>query len=320
MISYLRPLVGLAAFSAAIAAAQPTAASIEKARSVPIADLHMHTYQFKGPQPEQFLEQMDKNGVVWGGAVGDYREDVAKLLGPRYIPAVGQREFFRAFSTQGPQALVDDKNPIFVRLFEEASRLFDQGKAKGFGELHTDNHTSGPANMRRHIRTDNPVMRRFFEIADRHRGFVQIHSQLDEHFVDDILRLTADYPNVLTILSHCLPVAQPADLERMFSQRANLVCEMSAQGYIHNRLSGLQRPARVFGEAGIRSDWRRFIEAYPDRIMVGTDACCGWFGSYSEMVQEIRTNFLPHLEPELMEKLAYKNAVRLLGLKQEALK
>ncbi|MFM1818174.1 MAG: hypothetical protein RL364_1034 [Pseudomonadota bacterium] len=288
--------------------------SIDLAKTVPIADVHMHTYKRNGPRAIEFLEQMDANGVRWGGAVGDYREDVAQLLGKRYIPAIGQAEFMRVFFSQGAAGLIDENNPVFVQFYQEAEKLLAEGKAKGFGELHTDNHNSGPKNIQRHIRTDNPVMRRFYEIANRHGAFVQIHSQLDSDFVADVLKLTADYPKVLTILSHCLPLSRPSDLERMFEQRANLVCELSAQGYIHNKLSGVNRPPRVHTEDGIREGWKRLIEKFPDRVMVGTDACCGWFGSYSDMVKEIRSNLLPSLSPSLMEKVAYKNAVRLFDL------
>lgn len=294
--------------------AQPSQQSLVLAKTVPIADVHMHTYKHNGPQAKEFLEQMDANGVVWGGAVGDYREDVAQLLGKRYISAVGQAEFMQVFFSQGEAGLIDENHPVFVRFYEEADRLLAAGKAKGFGELHTDNHNSGPKNIQRHIRTDNKVMRRFYEIASKHNGFVQIHSQLDDDFVEDVLRLTADFPRVLTVLSHCLPLSRPSDLENLFSQRSNLVCELSAQGYIHNKLAGIKRAPRVHTEDGIKDGWKRLIEKFPDRVMVGTDACCGWFGSYSDMVKEIRNNLLPSLEPEVMEKVAYKNAVRLFKL------
>ena len=151
---------------------------------------------------------MDQNGVAWGGGVGDYREDVAALLGKRYIAAVGQAEFTKVFFSAGEAGLIDPNNRLFLSFFEEAEQLMASGLAKGFGELHTDNHTSGPPRMRRHIRTDNPVMRKFYEIANKHGGFVQIHSQLDDDFVGDVLRLTADYPKVLTILSHCLQIGR----------------------------------------------------------------------------------------------------------------
>jgi hypothetical protein len=34
------------------------------------------------------------------------------------------------------------------------------------------------------------------------------------------------------------------------------------------------------------------------------------------MVQDLRNNLLPYLSPENMEKLAYKNAVRIFKLKE----
>jgi len=296
------------------ALSSPTADALSLAKTIPIADAHMHTYRRGGPPAEAFLEQMDKNGVKWGGGVGDYREDVARLLGKRHIPAVGQAEFARVFFSSGANELVNEQNPIFVRFFAEAERLFANGQAKGFGELHTDNHTSGPMRMRRQIRTDNPVMRRFYSIANNYGGFVQIHSQLEPNFVEDVLRLSADFPNTTTILSHCLPKAKPYDLEKIFEQRTNVMCELSAQGVIHNRLAGVQRPARAFPDDGLKDWWKKAIERFPDRFMVGSDACCGWFGSYTEMIQEIRTNLLPHLKPEIMEAIAYKNAVRVFSL------
>ena len=297
------------------ALAQPSPESIEMAKTIPIADMHMHTYRRDGPRASEVLEQMDKNGVRWGGAVGDFREDVANVLGTRYIPALGQAEFARVFFSKGEKALMDDTDPIFQQLFAEAERRFAYGTAKGFGELHTDNHTSGPMRMRRYIPTDNPVMRKFFTIANKYAGFVQIHTQIDGRFNDDILQLANDFPNVKVILAHCLPGGKPADLGRLFEARPNIFCELSAQGAIQSRLSGLSRPPRVFSYDGVRADWLDLFKQHPTRVMVGSDACCGWFGSYSEMIDEIRTNLLPYLAPELMEKLAYKNALDLLGIR-----
>jgi len=44
--------------------------------------------------------------------------------------------------------------------------------------------------------------------------------------------------------------------------------------------------------------------------MLGTDPCCGLETRYSEMIEDLRTMFLPYLEPEVAEKIAYKNALR----------
>lgn len=90
--------------------AQSTPQTIEIAKTIPIADVHMHTYFRGGPSSAAFLEQMDKNNVRWGGAVGDYRADVADKLKDRYIPAIGQMEFMEVFFSRGASALTDEKN------------------------------------------------------------------------------------------------------------------------------------------------------------------------------------------------------------------
>jgi len=237
-------------------------------------------------------------------------------LKERYIPAIGQMEFMEVFFSRGASGLLDDENWTFKRLFKNSEEQFANGSVKGFGELHTDNHSSGPLNIRRTIRTDSPAVRKMYAIANKYNGFVQLHSQQDENFTTDILKLAADFPNSITVLSHCLPASQPRDLANLFSQRKNIVCEMSATGSAHNKILGIKRPARAFDDNGLRPAWKNLIETYPDQIMVGTDACCGWFNSYSDMVKEIRENLLPYLSPELMEKIAYKNAVRIFKLKE----
>ena len=296
--------------------AQHSAESVELAKNIPIADVHMHTYSRGGPSSAALLEQMDKNNVRWGGAVGDYRADVADKLKERYIPAIGQIQFMEVFFSRGASALTDEENWTFRRLYKNAEEQFANGTVKGFGELHTDNHSSGPQNIRRTIRTDNPAIRRMYAIANKYHGFIQIHSQQNDSFTTDILKLSADFPNSITVLSHCLPASQPNNLADLFSQRKNIVCEMSATGSAHNKILGINRPARAFDDSGLRAAWKELIETCPDQIMIGTDACCGWFNSYSDMVNELRNNLLPYLSPDLMEKVAYKNAVRIFKLKE----
>jgi len=296
--------------------AQSSPETVELAKKIQIADVHMHTYSRGGPSSAAFLEQMDKNNVRWGGAVGDYRADVADKLKDRCIPAIGQMEFMEVFFSRGVSGLVDDENWTFKRLFKNSEEQFANGSVKGFGELHTDNHSSGPINIRRTIRTDSPAVRKMYSIANKYNGFVQLHSQHDENFTIDILKLSAEFPNTITVLSHCLPASQPKDLANLFSQRKNIVCEMSATGSAHNKILGINRPARAFDDNGLRPAWKNLIETYPDQIMVGTDACCGWFNSYSDMVAEIRNNLLPYLSSDLMEKVAYKNAVRIFKLNE----
>lgn len=296
--------------------AQSSPVTVEFAKKIPIADVHMHTYQQNPRSAAWWKEQMDVNGVKWGGAVGDYREDVQAELKDRFIPAIGQIAFFKVFFKDNTRGLIDPENPVFQDLYGRADKLFESGLVKGFGEFHTDNHTSGHPRIRRVIRTDNPAMRKFYAIAERYSGFVQIHAEFDKDFGKDILSLSADFPNVTTVLSHCLSANDANSLALLFSKRTNITCEMSATGEAINRILGLNKSPIAFNSSGPFKDWKKLIESYPDQVMLGTDPCCGADRGYSELISELRANLLPYFSPEIMEKLAYKNAVRIFKLKE----
>ena len=310
--------IALAALAFAISssgvAQTPDPISVELAKTVPIADIHSHTYSRNGPSSADVVERMNANNVRWSGGVGDLRIDIANALGSRHIPAAGQREFAETFIRQGPTALIETENVYFRDLFRDAHEMFSKGIIKGFGELHTNNDSSGPPPFRRKIPTDNPVIRKFYGIANEFGGFVQLHTQHNKEFTEDILRLSADFPNTTTILSHCLPLGQPEDLANLFGQRKNIMCELSANGDLHPRLARVNRPGRAYTANGLRPKWKELIENFPDRFMLGSDTCCGWDAYYAEAIAEIRTNLLPYLRPDVLEQVAYKNALRVFKL------
>lgn len=284
---------------------------LARALAVPIADMHMH---LTTARPSFYRDQMARNRVHWGGAVGglldDQTEWMAGQLGPAYVHALGQFEFTRVFFQRGPAGLADPELGDFVRLFARAERLLAAGKAHGFGELHLDNaRSAGPGNERfaRRVPVDNPVMRRVYAIADRHAAFVQIHMEGTPEGLADLARPARDHPRTTTILSHCLPWSGPATLRALFDALPNLMCELSATGPVH-------RIARVYDAERVRPEFLALIEDHPDRFMLGTDTCCGLESLYDEMIREARVYLLARLTPKTREKVAYRNALRLLRL------
>jgi predicted TIM-barrel fold metal-dependent hydrolase len=288
------------------AAAQSSA---ELARTVPIADMHMHLG--KGYGPEHYRAQMERNNVRWGGGVGGGPKDdpvaMRAALGPRYLPAIGQTEFFAVFFMGGAAALSDPDRPQFKALFERAEREFRAGTVRGFGEIHINNVSRfSPAGIQRKIPLESPVVMEMFRIADKHGGFVQIHTSRNSG-LEEVLRVAERFRRTRLILSHCLPGAGPAELAELFSRTKNIFCELSAQGPAH----GVER---VYDRNGIKPGWREVIVAHADRFMLGTDPCCGLEERYDALVSEIREHLLPALPPAVIRKVAYENALREFGL------
>lgn len=277
------------------------------ALSVPIADVHMHF----SPRmtTAHLLRLMEENNVRWGGGVGDYDLAVQAALGDRYISAIGQAEFARVLLRDGQDALLNPEHPVFVKLFQEAELLLATGKARGFGEIHISNLNAVGSDkaFQRKIPLDSPVVRRMYELADVHAGFVQIHYDKDRETVDQIIAMAKRYPRSLTVVSHCLSRGMPADMQRIFNAVPNVMCELSGGTHIH----GVER---IVAPGGMRSGYLQLVEDFPERVMLGTDPCCGLMSRYGEIVQTMRTKALAAMKPETLELVAYKNALRVFGL------
>lgn len=278
------------------------------AQSVPIADIHMH-FDTGRQSVNQMVQRMKDNNVRWGGGVGDYSVDLQTALGANYISALGQAEFTKVLLSSGEQGLQNIENPIFTQFFREAEARMAAGKAQGFGEIHISNRSNFAPNdpFGRSIPLDSPVVRRMYEIANTYSGFVQIHYNKDVHTVDQIIIMANRYPKALTIVAHCLPVGTPDDIARIFESVSNVMCEISGATPIH----GIKR---IVSPEGINSRWLEVIENYPDRVMLGTDPCCGLMPRYGEIVQLLRSKALAAMTPQTLEKVAYKNALRVFRL------
>ena len=298
-------------------------ASIAAGSDLPIADVHMHAYEKTADEAEWFGSRFEKNGIRWAGGVGNYSEHMANKLGQGYIAAFGQDYFMGTFKKYGPEGLVDLENPLIKKMFAEAKILFEAQMIKGFGEIHIDNETPGAA---RKIPLINPVTLKMLEMTEPVDGFVQFHAQFSDTLESDVLELSNRFPRSKIILAHCVPGKNPDViklLHRIFNRTQNVYCETSGgNGPTHasyrKHYEKIFGPGngRMYGVGGLDQWWRKLILRFPDRVMVGTDPCCGRKERYDELVHELRTYFLPELPEDVREKVAYKNALNVFGLSE----
>jgi hypothetical protein len=290
--------------------------SVELSKSVPIADVHMHLV---GMSLSDHQSQMDRNNVRWGGGVGRASDkspppdEVRKVFGSRYFFGLGQEEFTRVFFSSGANGLVDPQSVAFAEMFAMADQLLQSRQAYGFGELHIDNSKSfSTYQFARKVRFDNPVTRQIYELANKHGGFVQIHMQADPENVADLERYLGEFPRAITILSHSLPYSKQPMLRELLAKHPNLYLDLSRKGSILNEKEAAQAFA---ASSGPKENWRKTIEQFPDRFLVGSDTHAPDERRYDDVMREFREGLFPYLRAETVKKVAYENAVRIFGLK-----
>jgi hypothetical protein len=317
-------VVGILGFSqAALSAPEKVAESAELAKSVPIADVHMHLVNLSVVDHQA---QMDRNNVRWGGGVGPAGnkgpnpDEARKTLGNRYFFGMGQSEFTRVFYSSGPKGLVDPSSVAFVEMFAVADEMLASKKAYGFGELHIDNSKSfSTYQFARKVKFDNPVVRKIYELANKHHAFVQFHMQGDDENVQALERYLDEFPNAKTILSHSLPRVSDITYlgqnmtSKLLSKHPNLYLDLSRKGSILNDKEAAQMFTK---DGGPKGKWVTFIEKFSDRLMVGSDTHAPDEHRYDDVMSEFRTGLFPYLQPATVKKVAYENAVRVFGLKE----
>jgi predicted TIM-barrel fold metal-dependent hydrolase len=62
----------------------------------------------------------------------------------------------------------------------------------------------------------------------------------------------------------------------------------------------------------LKPEWKKVIEDYPDRFVLGSDINGGRFGGYDQTINIFRQIILPEMRKDVAEKIAYKNAWKLM--------
>lgn len=291
-------------------------ASRHLASQVPIADVHMHLY--KGLSPTDLLGAMDRNRIRWGGGVGPVGPgydplEFKKLLGARYFAAGAQAEQYEMFQLGGERELLTTESERFKALVQKLTVQFENKEIAGIGELILNNSTSSfVPSFRRKVRINGDSTLALFGLAQKYRGYVQIHAEDDEDSVSELESIVSRFPEVPVILAHCMSRATAQAVQKLLAKNSNLYCETSHRSTARNGSPFLQR-YMIHGPTSADQAWLSLMEAMPDRFMVGTDIYSKDV-AYDHVVQAIRTGLLANLSVTTLKKVAYENAQRVFRL------
>lgn len=281
----------------------------EAAKGIQIVDAHFHVLPWMDIQ--ELLRHMDRSGIRWAGGVGGGKHaEAVMVMGSRYIRPTGMGYWLSLHRKLDVAAFEDPATPAMREALSAIEGdLRDRG-AQAIGEIHVNALTSTqePAN-RFKLRADSPTLKALLALAANHKRPINIHAQWDSDTAQEIERLAATNRNARIILAHCGSFAAPSDIRGVFERNINLSCDLSARGVPPLKL----KTRAVFDERGIIGDWKRLIEDYPDRFVIGIDTVRSW-DEYESVLHSIRFGLLANLSPEAAEKVAHKNAEAWFGL------
>lgn len=192
------------------------------------------------------------------------------------------------------------------------------GLFQGYGEVRFD------FNLGANAHPEDEYFLEMYSLADENNLIVQIHP--DKGQVDALERLLKKYPNV-KFLAHVMPY-EKNEVDRLMGSYDNLYYSLDAEihylfGYetIQNNKGPTKKEYLKFIREKFDSllkealdNWKPIIEAHPDQFTWGSDRWYTWHydSEVSGLVVEFGRTFIGHLKSEVQEKIAYKNAEKLL--------
>ena len=250
------------------------------AGELPIFDAHMHYSQsaWEVLSPEDVVKMMKKLDIIGALVSSTPDEGTQKLIKAAPDRVIGG---FRPYRESNDLGRWYEK----AELVPYSEKRLRSGRHRVFGEV----HLYGPENLQ------TPQMVRFFAMMEEHGLILQPHT---EAWV--VRALFAKKPDLTILWAHA-GFSEPASVVgKMLNRYPNLWAELS------------YRAQDIMPGGEIDPGWRKVLVRHADRLLIGTDtwAVDRW-REYRGLIGEHR-RWLAKLPPEMAEKIAHKNAERLL--------
>jgi predicted TIM-barrel fold metal-dependent hydrolase len=252
-------------------------------KDVPLFDAHMH---YKEPAwgpypPATVIELMDETGVAMALVSSTPDDGTIRLM--EFAPSRIVPELRPYHGTAGSSNWM--KADGMAEYLEGRLQKYPH---QGIGEFHIHNVDMA----------DEALLRQVVAMA-KARGIV-IHVHSGAAPVDWLYRLE---PSLTIIWAHAGMTEPPDVIEEMMAKHSRLYADTS------------YREDEILAGNGLAPAWRKVIERFPGRFMVGTDTWInGQWANYRGLIA-VNREWLSHLPRATAEMIAFRNAEALFGRK-----
>lgn len=267
---------------------------------------------------ERLIKKMDENGVAltWIGPNEKLGSEESirlnKLYSDRFVPTVvhGDGKLWHS----------SDKN-----FLEKLAKDVRSGEYFAMGEFEARHYPSSTNTRDVHMPVDSEAMQVVFELSNETGIPFLLHHEAEDELLPELERMLAKYQKAKVIWCHVgrnrnpatwKKVRKPDAVKEFLSKYPNLYFDFLASkpgskyrgtGYVEGIMYDIS-----IGGASLKSEWKKVIEEFPDRFVLGSDINTGRFDNYDSVMDTYRNIILKGVKKDVAEKIAFKNAWKLM--------
>ena len=268
---------------------------------------------------ESLIKRMDANGVAltWLGQNEKHGSDESLRLNALYpnrlVPT----------TVHGDGKLWHGSDKSFL---EKLAKDVRSGKYFAMGEFEARHYPSSTNNRDVHMPVDSEAMQVVFQLSSETGVPFLIHHEAEDELLPELERMLAKYPKAKVIWCHVGRNRNPVTWKRF--RTADTVRELLKK-YPNLYFDFLaSKPGHIYPETGyvegiiydvsssdvsLNIEWKKVIEDFPDRFVLGSDINTGRFDNYDRVMDTYRTIILKGVKKDVAEKIAFKNAWKLMS-------
>jgi dienelactone hydrolase/predicted TIM-barrel fold metal-dependent hydrolase len=199
------------------------------------------------------------------------------------------------------------KGPVFND--EKAGWIEQQVRtegARGIGELPLRHRPTGNAHA-----ADAPAVLKIYDVAARLNVPVTVH--VEHEYSRELERAVAHNRRAIIIWAH-VGSGPPSLARELMRRHPNLYADISTRNPIFKMGIPVEQNSISASDGRIKDEWRTLFEEFPDRFLLGLDINNAERLQVLDQLVAYYRSVLGQLAPATAEKIAFRNARRLVGL------